>query len=94
MVATVAGMPCLSRLKSIMRDLALVAAAAMPDGQIAGIAASAGALLRFGQRLVRPVRRQIVVDQRGLKPQCRCDRSVSLDRHSSSLQIPAVWLVR
>ena len=66
-------------------QLLLVAAAMMTDGQVARVAASAGALLDRQQRLVRLVRRDVVIHQRGLKPQRWCDRSVCLDRHRLAL---------
>jgi hypothetical protein len=59
----------------------LVASALVADGQIARIAASAGALACHQQRLMRLVCRQVVVHQRSLKAQCRRNRSVCLDRH-------------
>ena len=76
---------CLVALEVDNAQLALVAAAAMPDGQIAMVAATAGLHLRLGEWLVRPVRRQLVIDQRRLKTQRRSNRSICLDRHSSSL---------
>jgi hypothetical protein len=65
-VATLPGTPYFSRLKSIRRKLLLMSAALVADGQVARVAASAGALLDRQQRLVRRIRRQVVVDQRGL----------------------------
>ena len=48
-------------------NLALVSSATMPARQIAGIAAAARAQLDLGQRLVRTIGRDLVVDQRRLK---------------------------
>ena len=62
-------------------NLLLMPAAVMADGHVARVAASAGALARRQQRLVRRCRCQIVGRQRGLEPQRRSDRSVCLDSH-------------
>ncbi len=70
-------------------QLLLVAAAVVADGQVARVAASAGALADRQQRLVRRIRRQVVVDQRGLKPQRRRYRSVCLDWHRLCPGVPA-----
>ena len=59
----------------------LVAAALVADGQVAHVTASPGALLDRQERLVRLIRRQVVVHQRGLEPQRRGYRSVCLDWH-------------
>ena len=67
MVATLPGTPILLALEVDQAQLLLVPAAVVADGQVARVAASAGALARRQQRLVRLVRRQIVVDQRGLE---------------------------
>ncbi len=75
------GNPELVALEVDDAQLALVSAAAMPDGQVAGVAAAAGALLGLGQRLVRPVRRQVIVDRGGGEPPRRSYRSVSFDCH-------------
>src|SRR6266403_545744 len=66
-------------------DLALVSPAAVPHGDVARVAASTCALLDLGQRLVRTVRGQIVVDDGRLETQRRGDRSVCLDCHISAL---------
>ena len=50
-------------------DLAFVSSAAMPASEIAGVAASTGALLDLRERLMRTVGRDLVVDQRGLETQ-------------------------
>src|ERR1019366_4281325 len=65
-------------------QLALVSPAMVPDGQIAAIAASASALLGLGQRLVRTVRRQVIVDRARGEPPRRSNRSVSFDSHVST----------
>src|SRR5271165_1804913 len=65
-------------------QLALVSAATMPDGQVARVAASAGALLRFRKRLVRTVRRQVIVDRGRREPPRRSNRSVSFNCHVSA----------
>ena len=62
-------------------QFALMAAAAMPDSDIAPIAPAAGAPLDLGQGLVRPVGGQLLVGQRGLKPQRRRSGSVCFDSH-------------
>ena len=72
-------------------QLALVSAAAAPDGQVAAITASADALLRLGQRLVGTVGREVIIDRRRRKPPCRSCRSVSLDCHDS-LFASRCWL--
>ena len=59
-------------------QLLLVPAAVVAHGQVAGVAAAAGALLDCQQRLVRLVRRQVVVDQLRLEAQRRGDRSKCL----------------
>src|SRR5271165_7301791 len=60
----------------------------MPDGEVAGVAASAAALLRFRQRLIRPIRRQVIVDRGRRKSPGRSNRSVSLDCHVSTRSLP------
>src|SRR6185369_3733854 len=62
-------------------DLALVTATTMPDRRVSTVATSTAALLRLGQRLVRPVRRKLVIDQCRLETQSRCYRSECLNRH-------------
>src|SRR6185295_15827922 len=65
-------------------QLTLMSTAAMPTGDIAGIAAATSAQLDLGQRLMRTVCSQLVVDHRGLKAQRRRHRSVSFDSHKNS----------
>src|SRR5208283_1623358 len=60
----------------------------MPDSEVAGVAASAAALLRFRQRLVRTIRRQVIVDRSRRKPSRRSNRSVGLDCHVSTRSLP------
>src|SRR6185437_14038040 len=62
-------------------NLLLVPATVVPHGQVTGIAPSAGPLANFNQRLVRPIGRQVVIDERGLKAQRRRYRSVCFDSH-------------
>src|ERR1051326_5753040 len=71
-------------------QLALVPSAAVPDGDVAGVAPPAGAQLDAGQRLVRLVRRQLVVGQRRLKTQRRRYWSVCLNSHKICLQLLAI----
>ena len=66
-------------------QLALVPAATMPDRDVARVAASAGAQLDAGQRLVRLIGRQLIVGQRCLEAQRRRNRSVCLNCHKFSL---------
>ena len=73
--------PILLALEVDQAQHLLVAAALMAHGQVALVAASAGALLDRQKRLVRPIRRQVVIDLRGLEAQGRRDRSVCLDCH-------------
>jgi len=76
--------PGLVALEVNQAQLALVTAAAEPASHIARIAPSAGPLLRFGQRLVRTIRGQLVVDQRRLEASRLGRRFVCLDRHVCS----------
>ena len=62
----------------------------MPAGDVAGIAATAGALLLLNQRLVRMPRRNIVIDdRRAVAQRLRC-RSVGLDCHNQLLFLSLV----
>src|SRR3954463_14097635 len=62
-------------------DLALMSATTMPNRRVTTVATSTAALFRLGQRLVRPVRRDLVIDQRRLETQSRSHRSECLNRH-------------
>ena len=88
--------PILLALEVDQAQHLLVAATLMAHGQVALIAASAGALLDRQKRLVRPIRRQVVINLRGLKAQGRRYRSVCLDCHSrlslTSFQLPVASL--
>ena len=64
-------------------QLALVAATDKPHRDVARVAPSTRPLLRFNQRLVRMLRRDVVVDQRRAISQRLRSRSVSLNRHKS-----------
>src|SRR5438094_2570362 len=59
----------------------------MPQRDISAVAASAGALLRFQQRLVRLLRRDVIVDKRRPIAQRLGCRSVCLDCHNSALSL-------
>src|SRR6185437_1882116 len=72
-------------LKVHNAQLALVSAAAVPAGNVARVAASAGPLLRLDQLLVRLVRRDVVVDDGRAIAQRLGRRSVSFNRHKNSL---------
>ena len=67
-VATFAGMSCLSRLKSMIAVHPLVAAAAPPRGELAAVVAPARLMQRLDQRLVRLCGRDLVEHVHGLKP--------------------------
>ena len=60
-VSTFAGMPTLSRLKSMIAIMLLVAASTMPDRDLAVIVAAVDPILRFQQRLVGLIRRQLLL---------------------------------
>src|SRR5437868_6414692 len=62
-------------------NLAFMSTATMPARDIAGVATPPSALLDLSQRFMRTVRRDLVVDQRGLEPQRRSKWSVCLNRH-------------
>ena len=68
----------------------LMPAAVVANREVARVAASARPLAHREQRLVRRIRRQVVVHQRGLEAQRRRYRSVCLDRHRLCPEEPAL----